>query len=324
MRKVLFSKRESPTILESNILYLLIGLALITIGSIAQSIDIYIGLLITEYIIILIPILLYLKIKGYSIRKTLRIKNVSFKQIIYTLVIMLLSYPIGVFFNYIGIIFLSKYGKLLSSPVPIPNSAEEFILGLIVLSITPGICEEIMFRGMLMKSYEPLGKKKAIIYSAILFGIFHFNLQNLLGPTFLGIIFGVLAYKTNSIIIPIIAHMINNLIALSIGFYADRMGDISVDNSNTMLMTEEQMMLTGAIVMGLVAVVLGFIVYRLILSMPGDEDKNSEAVWDVEGEINTSPRLYRRRNMDIIESFPLFLFLIIFLFFNYKYFFMIE
>ena len=51
------------------------------------------------------------------------------------------------------------------------------------------------------------------------------------------------------------------------------------------------MMLTGAIVMGLVAVVLGFIVYRLILSMPGDEDKNSEAVWDVEGEINTSPRL---------------------------------
>lgn len=97
MRKVLFSKRESPTILESNILYLLIGLALITIGSIAQSIDIYIGLLITEYIIILIPILLYLKIKGYSIRKTLRIKNVSFKQIIYTLVIMLLSYPIGVF-----------------------------------------------------------------------------------------------------------------------------------------------------------------------------------------------------------------------------------
>lgn len=320
----MFSKRESPTILESNILYLLIGLALITIGSIAQSIDIYIGLLITEYIIILIPILLYLKVKGYSMRKTLRIKNVSLKQIIYTLVIMLLSYPIGVFFNYIGIIFLSKYGKLLSSPVPIPNSAKEFILGLIVLSITPGICEEIMFRGMLMKSYEPLGKKKAIIYSAILFGIFHFNLQNLFGPTFLGIIFGVLAYKTNSIIIPIIAHMINNLIALSIGFYADRMGDISVDNSNTMLMTEEQMMLTGAIVMGLVAVVLGFIVYRLILSMPGDEDKNSEAVWDVEGEINTSPRLYRRRNMDIIESFPLFLFLIIFLFFNYKYFFVLE
>ncbi len=319
----MFSRRESPTILESNILYLLVGMALITIGSIVQTMDLYKGLLITEYILILLPVLLYLRVKGYSIKKTLRLSKVSLKQIIYTLLIMLFSYPIAVFFNYIGLIFLSKYGKVLPSLVPIPESAEEFLIGFFVMSISPGICEEIMFRGMLMKSYEPLGKKKAIVYSAILFGIFHFNLQNLLGPTFLGIIFGILTYKTNSIIIPVIAHMTNNFIALTIGFYSNKVGEISVDNSNTMLLTEEQMLLSGAIVMALLAVVLGFVVYRLILSIPGDEAEAPEEIWELEGEIY-GRKLYRKRNMDIIEGFPLFLFIIIFLFFNYKYFFMLE
>src|SRR5690606_28963087 len=119
-------------------------------------------------------------------------------------------------------------------------------------------------------------------------------------------------YKTNSIIIPVIAHMTNNFIALTIGFYSNKVGEISVDNSNTMLLTEEQMLLSGAIVMALLAVVLGFVVYRLILSIPGDEAEAPEEIWELEGEIY-GRKLYRKRNMDIIEGFPLFLFIIIFL-----------
>lgn len=322
MIKILINRRKGPTILESNILFLFIGILLITVGSIVQAIDIYKGLLITEYIIILIPILLYLKIKGYSIKETLRLNSISSKQIIYTIVIVLLAYPIAVFFNYIGIILLSKYGKLLPSSVPIPSSATEFILGFIVISITPGICEEVMFRGMLMKSYEPLGKKKAIIYSAVLFGIFHFNLQNLLGPIFLGILFGILVYKTNSIITSIIAHMTNNFIALLIGFYSNKVDELTVGDLNTIPISEEEMYFYGAVIMGIIAVVLGFIVYRLVRSMPTIKDSQPEEIFDVQKEYKEK-EIYRTRNMDIIESFPLFLFIIIFLYFNYKYFFVL-
>src|SRR5699024_4587010 len=76
----------------------------------------------------------------------------------------------------------------------------------------------IMFRGTIMNAYEGLSKKKAIIYSAVLFGLFHLNLQNLVGPILLGIIFGIIVYKTNSIYSSIIAHTINNGIALTIGY----------------------------------------------------------------------------------------------------------
>lgn len=317
----MINRKRYPTILESNILYLFIGILLITLGSLVQSIEVYVGLLITEYLIILLPILLYLKTRGYSIKDTLRINRITLKQVIYTIIIVMVSYPIAVFFNYIGIIFLSKYGQLLPSAVPIPASSTEFVLGLIIISITPGICEEVMFRGMLMKSYEPLGREKAIIYSAILFGIFHFNLQNLLGPTFLGILFGILVYRTNSIITSVVAHMTNNLIALLIGIYSTNAEEIAVENPNTIPITEEQILLYGAIVMGIIAVVLGFIVYRLIKSMPTTSEPSYEEVFGIQIEEYNKEQLYKTRSMDIIESLPLFLFIIIFLFFNYKYFF---
>ncbi len=67
-----------------------------------------------------------------------------------------------------------------------------------------------------------LERKKAIIYSAILFGIFHFNVQNLLGPIYLGLLFGIIAYKTDSIYPTIIGHTVNNTIALTIGYFATR------------------------------------------------------------------------------------------------------
>lgn len=307
--------------LEANILYLLIGILLITVGSIVQSIEIYTGLLITESLIILLPVLLYLKIKGYSIKETLTLNRVNSKQIIYTIIIILLSYPIAVFFNYVGIILLSKYGRILPSSVPIPTSTTELILGFITISVTPGICEEVMFRGMMMKSYEPIGKKKAIIYSAVLFGLFHFNLQNLLGPTFLGIIFGILVYRTNSIITSVIAHATNNLIALLIGFYSSRGEEIPAESLSSIPITEEEMLIYGAIALGTIALILGLIVYKLIKSMPTKAEPSNEETFHIQDIECNEVRIYRERNMDLIESLPLILLIIIFLIFNYRIFF---
>lgn len=320
MINILLDRKESPSILESNILYLLIGILLITIGSVVQSVEIYSGLFITEYILILLPILLYLKVKGYSIRKTLRLNSISLRQIVHVILIVLLSYPIAVFFNYIGIVFLSKYGQLLPSSVPIPTSSKEFILGVLIISITPGICEEIMFRGMLLKSYESLGKKKAIIYSAILFGIFHFNLQNLLGPIFLGIIFGLLVYKTNSILSSMVGHMTNNLIALLIGTISLHGEEMPLD---IRIEIPDYIVIIGGIVMGIIALILGFVVYRLIESMPETEIREQNTSFDIPigSFYSYSNSINKSRNMDVIEAFPLFLFIIIFIFFNYKYFF---
>ena len=211
---------KKASIFETNILYLIIGIALFVLGSFVQSREVYSGLLITEYIIILLPNLIYLKLRGLPIKDTLRLNKISFKQVGYIILITIFSYPIAIFLNTLMLTILSFFGETVPSAVPIPDNPAMYFFALFVIALAPGICEEVMFRGTIMHAYGSIGKKKAIIYSAILFGLFHLNLQNFIGPTFLGIIFGITVYKTNSIFSSMIGHVLNNGIAMTIGYFA--------------------------------------------------------------------------------------------------------
>ncbi len=76
-----------------------------------------------------------------------------------------------------------------------------------------------MFRGVILNAYNKLGYRKSIIITGVLFGLFHFTILNFVGPAILGIIFGIMVYKTNSLYSSIIAHTVNNGIALTIGYF---------------------------------------------------------------------------------------------------------
>ena len=103
-RYLMMRNKKSPSILEANVLYLIIALLLITLGASAQYKEVYTGLLITEYLIILAPALFYLKLSGYSLKSNLRLNKISFKQAILVMLIVVFSYPIALFFNFIEIL----------------------------------------------------------------------------------------------------------------------------------------------------------------------------------------------------------------------------
>ncbi len=70
------------SILEANLLYLVLAVSLIYLGSMAQNREIYSGLLITEYILILLPNLLYLKLRKFNFKETLKLNKITFKQVL--------------------------------------------------------------------------------------------------------------------------------------------------------------------------------------------------------------------------------------------------
>jgi len=263
-------RRElSPTIFETNLFYLFIALALLFIGSYFQNRDIYSGLVVTEYLIILLPTLVYLKVRKYSLKKVLRLNRLSLKQILLIPLITLFAYPVGAFLNYIMIIIISFFGSVKPSPVPIPNTGSEFLLGIIIIAVSAGICEEVMFRGLVMKSYEGLGIKRGIIISGILFGFFHFNIQNLLGPAFLGILFGYIVFKTDSIFAGIIAHTTNNALALTLAFLVSKAGvDPQASAEVIENMPHTLILIVGAVIVGVIAVGSGVIGFFLLKALP--------------------------------------------------------
>lgn len=260
---------KSPSLLEANLIYLVLGVLLLSVGQIVQSREVYSGLLITEFIIILLPNLAYLKFRGYSLKKVLRLNKISLEQGIYSVFIMIFAYPVAVAINAIMILLLSKVTTALPSGIPLPGNLKEFGVGIFIMAIAPGICEEVMFRGTMLDSYERLGHKKSILITAFLFGIFHFNIFNFIGPAFLGIILGVLVYKTNSIYTSIIGHTINNSIALTIGYFVTKYsGQIDQMANQPIPIDQNTQLLASAIMLLLIGTGSLFVMIFLIKKIP--------------------------------------------------------
>lgn len=274
-------KIERPSILEVNILYLVLGLLLWFVGSIAQARELYSGLLFTEYIIILLPNLIYLKLMGFSLKKVLRLNKISLKQIGYIIFITIFAYPVAIFFNFIMTIIITTFGNTLLDPIPMAETPTMYFISLFVIALGPGICEEVMFRGTIMSAYGNLGKRKAIIYSSILFGIFHLNIQNLLGPIVLGIVLGTTVYKTNSIYASIIGHTLSNGIAVTIGYISTQaMDNIGIEEVPALEIPNFLQMLILLLILGTFASISMFILVKLLKNLPeGKKDILAEPIY---------------------------------------------
>lgn len=91
------------------------------------------------------------------------------------------------------------------------------------------ICEEIIFRGIilegLLKNYST---QKAIIFSALIFGLIHFIPIQVINAFFMGIILGWIYLKTRSLWICIALHVINNGLSVLLG-------DMGTESTRTMI-----------------------------------------------------------------------------------------
>ena len=76
--------------------------------------------------------------------------------------------------------------------------------------------EEIIFRGFLQQVLEKQWKDitRAILFTALIFSFIHMNPYWFVQIYFLGVILGFLAWRTKSIIAPLILHSLNNSMAL--------------------------------------------------------------------------------------------------------------
>jgi len=87
----------------------------------------------------------------------------------------------------------------------------------LLMAVTPAICEELAFRGFifggLLRDRQPL---RAILISAVVFGISHGVLQQSISATVMGILLGWVSWRTNSVLPTMLIHVINNGLSVSL------------------------------------------------------------------------------------------------------------
>ncbi len=95
----------------------------------------------------------------------------------------------------------------------IPTEPVRIFLYFISSVILPAFVEEMIFRGYILHLLLPHGKTFAIMVSAVLFGLMHLYLPQLLYATVGGVLMGYYVVKSGSLWIGIFIHAMNNLLA---------------------------------------------------------------------------------------------------------------
>ena len=97
----------------------------------------------------------------------------------------------------------------------------ELLFVVIVVALTPAICEELLFRGLIQKNVTlATNKKTGYIVTGIIFGLYHMNPFLVVPLVGLGVLFGFFMMRSESILVPMAAHFTNNLIS-TLGLYFD-------------------------------------------------------------------------------------------------------
>ncbi|MEO8705896.1 MAG: type II CAAX endopeptidase family protein [Kofleriaceae bacterium] len=104
-------------------------------------------------------------------------------------------------------------------------------LVLACIAVAPAVCEEILFRGVLMRGLgSRLHAWVAVIASALMFSLYHMNPIQMIPTLVLGLLFGAIATRGGSAIPTMLAHALNNAIALLVA-RGDLPGLIAKDHS---------------------------------------------------------------------------------------------
>ena len=228
---------------------------------------------------LILPTVCFLWRNKYNPIKFLNIHFLHPLTMILLVVFAYASYPIISLCNYFSLqVSKNVVGGSLSSLF----TEYPVWICVIVIAGIPCIVEEVIFRGALYQSYRSAGIIKAGIITAILFGFFHLNINQMSYAVVLGVLFIALNEITGSILSSMIVHFVINgtSVWLSSKTYSVA-GNLTVDTANSMISSELMILVLGF--MSLVSlVILGVILYVIVCLEKRQEEVKK--IWETKGE----------------------------------------
>ena len=165
------------------------------------------------------------------------------------------------------VIVTSETDNLLNYILPMPeifrNIFESlmgnhiFIISIITVGIIPAFAEELFFRGLILDGFtKNYSKRKAIIISAVLFGLIHLNPWQFYAGFIIGLISVWICIETNSILLCMYIHFFNNtLYTITIRYR----GLIPIKGFNSNFVTPVEFQPLWFTLSGLVILIMGSI-----------------------------------------------------------------
>lgn len=221
LRHLIRDRGETPSLAEAFMCGVLLLLLKFFTELVAPPINSWSGFVISTAVIqiglIAAPVLLMSTMLTASVKKTLLLRLPRLGAVIAAIMLAVFLHPSAL-----------AMSELVQRLYPIsPETLEQLsaftaLIGeapvwqkILLLAITPAICEELAFRGFILSGLRHIGSKgMAILISSAFFGILHGILQQSLSAFALGLVIGYIAVHTGSILPCMIFHALHNSLQL--------------------------------------------------------------------------------------------------------------
>jgi len=162
-----------------------------------------------------LPLIYALKIAKTSFKEVFSFKPVRFS----------LYLPLSLTIIGFGIL-ISELDNLFRTILPMPSGFADFYSNLalgqtslwgsvVVIVVIAPLTEEFLFRGFILRGFlSQYSLRKAVLASALLFGVFHLNPWQFLGASIAGVLLAWIFVRTRSLLPCLYGHALNNAIPI--------------------------------------------------------------------------------------------------------------
>jgi membrane protease YdiL (CAAX protease family) len=166
---------------------------------------------------VIIPVLIYVWIRRYPFRQVFRLRPVP-------AIVLIVSGLIGLGLS----VVTEEINRLVQFILPMPDvlaealektlvfhSVSEFLVLILGVVLVASFAEEMLFRGFFQGAVEQLTDvTRAVLISALIFTFIHFNPWWAVEILVLGVLLGVMTWRSDSIYPAVVVHGVNNALSV--------------------------------------------------------------------------------------------------------------
>ena len=199
-------KSTTLSLRDANLLLFITMLLVITLGSLVQTLNLSLGLIATEFLLILAPALVWLRARKIPLRAGLRLHALPLLTAVLCLALGIATHLFTMVIE--GVMALLTGRASVAMPADLlPSGALELILFFVALGVAAPLCEEALFRGVIQGAYEVRRSPRfAILMTAAMFVFYHFRLSGLPGLLPVALILSYVMWRTGSLYAGILVH----------------------------------------------------------------------------------------------------------------------
>ncbi|MCM3342107.1 CPBP family intramembrane metalloprotease [Paenibacillus sp. MER TA 81-3] len=166
-----------------------------------------------------IPSIVLKSSKKLSWVSVFKFRKVTWCTMLLSILIYAVSQIVMLFIHQATEIISAALGRTYQVSIyPIATDITSLFLLIVAIGVIPPICEELLFRGVLLTGYEQKGRWFAAAMSSVLFALFHDNPYRLLELFFAAWVSALIVLYARSIWPGIVIHMATNILYV-IGSY---------------------------------------------------------------------------------------------------------